>query len=132
MSEMVQFLARHGYWLLICAVLGRQACLPIPANLILVAAGALARSGKLNLSRRYQPGSSDLSARRSGMVRSRPPVRETEHYTSCVVSPGIQRLAFTRRQALLPGVESEPYWCPSLSWDSMPSPLHWPERAVLT
>jgi membrane protein DedA with SNARE-associated domain/rhodanese-related sulfurtransferase len=50
MSEMVQFPARHGYWLLICAVLGRQACLPIPANLILVAAGALAHSGKLNLS----------------------------------------------------------------------------------
>ncbi len=49
MSEMVQFLARHGYWLLVAAVLGRQACLPIPANLILVACGALARSGGLNL-----------------------------------------------------------------------------------
>jgi membrane protein DedA with SNARE-associated domain/rhodanese-related sulfurtransferase len=49
MGELVQFLARHGYWLLICAVLGRQACLPIPANLILVAAGALARSGSLSL-----------------------------------------------------------------------------------
>lgn len=49
MNEMVQFLARHGYWLLIGTVLGRQACLPIPANLILVAAGALARSGRLSL-----------------------------------------------------------------------------------
>src|SRR5271165_2145390 len=49
MREMVQFLAQHGYWLLFGAVLGRQACLPIPANLILVAAGALSRSGKLNL-----------------------------------------------------------------------------------
>ena len=50
MNETTQFLARHGYWLLIAAVLARQACLPIPANLFLVAAGALARSGKLGLS----------------------------------------------------------------------------------
>src|SRR5262252_4847924 len=48
MNEMVQFLERHDSWLLIAAVLGRQACLPIPANLLLVAAGALARSGKLS------------------------------------------------------------------------------------
>ncbi len=51
MNETVHFLARHGYWLLIGAVLGRQACLPIPANLILIAAGALAHSGGLSLSR---------------------------------------------------------------------------------
>ena len=50
MNEILQFLARHGYLLLIAAILGRQACLPIPANLVLVAAGALARSGKLSLS----------------------------------------------------------------------------------
>jgi membrane protein DedA with SNARE-associated domain/rhodanese-related sulfurtransferase len=50
MHETVQFLERHGYWLLVGAVLGRQACLPIPANLLLLAAGALARSGTLNLS----------------------------------------------------------------------------------
>jgi len=50
MNEIVQFLARHGYWLLFGAVLGRQACLPIPANLVLLAAGALARSGRLSLS----------------------------------------------------------------------------------
>jgi membrane protein DedA with SNARE-associated domain/rhodanese-related sulfurtransferase len=50
MKETVQFLAHHGYWLLFGAVLGRQACLPIPANLFLVAAGALAHSGKLSLS----------------------------------------------------------------------------------
>ena len=49
MNETVHFLARHGYWLLIGSVLGRQACLPIPANLILIAAGALAHSGDLNL-----------------------------------------------------------------------------------
>jgi membrane protein DedA with SNARE-associated domain len=47
MNEMLHFLAKHGYWLLAAAVLGRQACLPIPANVLLVAAGALARSGKL-------------------------------------------------------------------------------------
>jgi membrane protein DedA with SNARE-associated domain/rhodanese-related sulfurtransferase len=49
MSETVQFLAHHGYWLLVGAVLGRQACLPIPANLVLIAAGSLARSGRLSL-----------------------------------------------------------------------------------
>lgn len=50
MIETVHFLAKHGYWLLVGAVLGRQACLPIPASVLLVAAGALARSGRLNLS----------------------------------------------------------------------------------
>jgi membrane protein DedA with SNARE-associated domain len=50
MHETLRFLAEHGYWLLVGAVLGRQACLPIPANLFLVAAGALARSGRLSLS----------------------------------------------------------------------------------
>jgi len=50
MNETIQFLVQHGYWLLIGAVLGRQACLPIPANLVLVAAGALAHSGRLSLS----------------------------------------------------------------------------------
>jgi len=50
MNETVQFLAQHGYWMVLGAILGRQACLPIPANLVLVAAGALAHLGKLNLS----------------------------------------------------------------------------------
>ncbi len=48
MNEAVHFLARHGYWLLYVSVLARQACLPVPANLGLLAAGALAGSGKLN------------------------------------------------------------------------------------
>ena len=47
MSEAVRFLAQYDYWLLLGAILGRQACLPIPANLVLVAAGALARSERL-------------------------------------------------------------------------------------
>src|ERR1035438_2305910 len=50
MNETLKFLAKHGYWLLVLVVLGRQACLPIPANLFLVAAGALAHSGNLSLS----------------------------------------------------------------------------------
>ncbi|HWZ32140.1 MAG TPA: rhodanese-like domain-containing protein [Bryobacteraceae bacterium] len=50
MNETLQFLERHGYWLLAGAILARQACLPIPANLFLVAAGALAHAGKLSLS----------------------------------------------------------------------------------
>jgi membrane protein DedA with SNARE-associated domain/rhodanese-related sulfurtransferase len=51
MNDILQYLARHESWLLIGAVLGRQACLPIPANLVLIAAGALARSGSLSLPR---------------------------------------------------------------------------------
>jgi membrane protein DedA with SNARE-associated domain/rhodanese-related sulfurtransferase len=49
MKEMVEFLAKHGYWVLFVSVFGRQACLPVPANLLLLAAGALAGLGKLNL-----------------------------------------------------------------------------------
>jgi membrane protein DedA with SNARE-associated domain/rhodanese-related sulfurtransferase len=51
LKETLQFLTQHGYWLLFGAVLGRQACLPVPANLFLVAGGALAHSGKLNFAR---------------------------------------------------------------------------------
>ena len=49
MKETVEFLAHHGYWTLAAAVLGRQACLPVPANLLLIAAGALAHNGELYL-----------------------------------------------------------------------------------
>ena len=49
MKQMVEFLAQHGYWVLFVSVLGRQACLPVPANLLLLAAGALAGLGRLNL-----------------------------------------------------------------------------------
>jgi membrane protein DedA with SNARE-associated domain/rhodanese-related sulfurtransferase len=49
MSEVLHFLGKHGYWLLFVVVLARQACLPVPANLALLAAGALAGSGKLDL-----------------------------------------------------------------------------------
>jgi membrane protein DedA with SNARE-associated domain len=49
MKQLVEFLAKHGYWILFVSVLGRQACLPVPANLLLLAAGALAGLGKLNL-----------------------------------------------------------------------------------
>jgi hypothetical protein len=48
MKETVHFLAIHAYSLLFISVLARQACLPVPANLVLLAAGALAGSGKLN------------------------------------------------------------------------------------
>jgi membrane protein DedA with SNARE-associated domain len=48
MKETVHLLAIHGYSLLVISVLPRQACLPVPANLVLLAAGALAGSGKLN------------------------------------------------------------------------------------
>jgi membrane protein DedA with SNARE-associated domain/rhodanese-related sulfurtransferase len=48
MNETVEFLAKHGYWVLFASVLGRQACLPVPANLLLLAGGALAGLGKLS------------------------------------------------------------------------------------
>ena len=49
MNEMVSLLTKHGYGLLFLCVLGRQACLPVPANLVLIAAGALAGWHKLSV-----------------------------------------------------------------------------------
>jgi membrane protein DedA with SNARE-associated domain/rhodanese-related sulfurtransferase len=48
MNRMIELLEGYGYWVLFASVLGRQACLPIPANLLLLAAGALAGQGRLN------------------------------------------------------------------------------------
>ena len=48
MNEMVRLLVAHGYWLLFSALFARQACLPVPANLLLLAAGALAGFGRLS------------------------------------------------------------------------------------
>ena len=48
MNEIVQLLTQYGYWLLFAALIGRQACLPVPANLLLIAAGALAGFGRLS------------------------------------------------------------------------------------
>lgn len=49
MNEVVQYLVRHGYYVLFLVVFGRQLCLPLPGILFLLAAGALAGLGKLNL-----------------------------------------------------------------------------------
>ena len=51
MNQIVQYLARHGYPVLFASVFARQLCLPIPAILFLLAAGAMAGNGKLNLAR---------------------------------------------------------------------------------
>jgi membrane protein DedA with SNARE-associated domain len=40
---------RMSYLLLWVVVFARQACLPVPANLFLLTAGALARGGELNM-----------------------------------------------------------------------------------
>lgn len=50
MNETVQFLVRHGYTLLFGWVLIEQMGLPIPAVPLLLAAGALAGSGRMDLS----------------------------------------------------------------------------------
>jgi len=49
MNEIFRHLARHSYSVIFVSVFARQLCLPIPALLFLIAAGALAGSGKLNL-----------------------------------------------------------------------------------
>src|SRR5271169_1460676 len=49
MNEIVQYLARHGYPVVFATVFARQLCLPVPAILFLLAGGALAGDGKLNL-----------------------------------------------------------------------------------
>lgn len=49
MNQMIELLLKHSYWVLFASVIGRQACLPVPANLLLLGAGALAGFGRLNL-----------------------------------------------------------------------------------
>ena len=49
MSETFQFLVRHGYSVLFIWVLGEQLGLPLPASPLLLAAGALAGAGQMNL-----------------------------------------------------------------------------------
>jgi membrane protein DedA with SNARE-associated domain/rhodanese-related sulfurtransferase len=49
MNAVVQFLLKHGYSVLFGSVFARQMCLPVPALLFLIAAGALAGSGRLSL-----------------------------------------------------------------------------------
>lgn len=49
MNETLEFVARHGYWVLFFGVLCEQLGVPLPTVLILIAAGALAGAGQLNL-----------------------------------------------------------------------------------
>jgi len=49
MTAIVQFILRHGYPILFAAVFARQIGLPVPAPGFVIAAGALACSGKLSL-----------------------------------------------------------------------------------
>jgi len=49
MNAIVQFVVGHGYPILLAAVFARQIGLPVPAPAFLLAAGALAASGKLDL-----------------------------------------------------------------------------------
>jgi len=49
MNDIVQYLMRHGYYVLFLVVFARQLCLPLPGILFLLAAGGLAGAGKLNL-----------------------------------------------------------------------------------
>jgi membrane protein DedA with SNARE-associated domain/rhodanese-related sulfurtransferase len=48
MNETIEFLLRHGYTLLFFFVLAEQVGLPLPATPLLLAAGALAGTGKMN------------------------------------------------------------------------------------
>jgi membrane protein DedA with SNARE-associated domain len=49
LNEPIQFLLQHGYVLLFAWVLIEQMGLPVPAVPLLIAAGALAGSGRINL-----------------------------------------------------------------------------------
>jgi len=49
MNAVVQFVIKHGYPILFAAIFARQIGLPVPAPLFLLAAGALASLGKLDL-----------------------------------------------------------------------------------
>lgn len=49
MNETLEFVARHGYLVLFFGVLAEQLGVPLPTILILIAAGALAGVGQLNL-----------------------------------------------------------------------------------
>jgi membrane protein DedA with SNARE-associated domain/rhodanese-related sulfurtransferase len=49
MNSIVQYLVQHGYSVLFAAVFANQVGLPVPSILFLLAAGALAGSGKLSL-----------------------------------------------------------------------------------
>jgi membrane protein DedA with SNARE-associated domain len=49
MSTVFQFVLKHGYSILFAAVFAHQIGLPLPGPLFLLAAGALAASGKLGL-----------------------------------------------------------------------------------
>lgn len=49
MTAILQFILRHGYPILFAAVFARQIGLPVPAPAFLIAAGALACSGRLSL-----------------------------------------------------------------------------------
>jgi membrane protein DedA with SNARE-associated domain/rhodanese-related sulfurtransferase len=48
-NAIVQLLVKHGYSILFASVFARQMWLPIPAILVLIAAGALAGSGRMTL-----------------------------------------------------------------------------------
>jgi membrane protein DedA with SNARE-associated domain/rhodanese-related sulfurtransferase len=49
MNAIVQLLVKHGYSVLFASVFARQMWLPVPAILVLIAAGALAGSGRMTL-----------------------------------------------------------------------------------
>jgi membrane protein DedA with SNARE-associated domain len=49
MNAIAHFVVQHGYSILFAAVFARQIGLPVPANLFVLAAGAIAASGKLAL-----------------------------------------------------------------------------------
>jgi membrane protein DedA with SNARE-associated domain len=102
MNETLQFLAGHGYWLLMGAVLGRHECLLIPTNVFLVAAGSLSRSGRLSLSSII--GLSVMAFLLADLTWYEAAVGSgTEYYTSYAVSPEIQDPASTERPPLSPG-----------------------------
>jgi membrane protein DedA with SNARE-associated domain len=50
MTEIIQFVARHGYLVIFFWLLAEQAALPVPSIPLMLVSGALARTGQLRLS----------------------------------------------------------------------------------
>src|SRR5690348_5639011 len=50
MNQALEILARHGYSLVFAIILAQQAGVPLPGAPVLLAAGALARTGRLSAS----------------------------------------------------------------------------------
>ena len=89
MHNAMDFLLRHGYSAIFVAVFIEQIGLPIPSGPVLLAAGALAGSGRLNVA----PALAAPRDLRLPLVCSRPAARRLG---AQVCLPGLHRTGYVR------------------------------------